>query len=147
MSASIAAPSLQRIAAKPALRTKATTHRKAAPPEVHLITTLDAKATRGGAILTLTVVNTGRSHVELNFPSGQTHDVAVSDSAGREVWRWSTSRMFTQGIQNRLIGAGSKLTFVERWEPADAPHGHFTAVGVVQSSNHRTEARTTFVLP
>ncbi len=142
----MASPALQRIAAKPKLGTKVRPRPRPAP-DVHLVTTLHAKATKGGVTLTLTVANTGRSHVELNFPSGQTHDVAVADSAGREVWRWSTSRMFTQGIQNRLIDAGATLTFVERWEPADQPHGRYTAVGVVQSSNHRTEARTEFVLP
>ena len=59
------------------------------------------------------VTNSSNKRVELRFPSGQTHDVIVLDGQGREVWRWSRGRMFTQAMQNKLIGASDTLTFSE----------------------------------
>lgn len=83
---------------------------------------------------------------ELTFPNGQTHDFYVLDSTGREIWRWSTGRMFTQAMQKRSIGSRETLSFDERWVPAGRT-GDFTAVGVLLSSTHPIEDRVPFTLP
>src|SRR4029078_10248612 len=51
----------------------------------------------------LDVRNVDKKKLELRSPDGQTHDFAVLDSAGHEVYRWSEGRMFTQSLQNRTI--------------------------------------------
>lgn len=100
-----------------------------------------------GVDLALRLVNTTDKKVDLIFPTGRTHDFVVLDSAGREVWRWSQSRMFTGALQNRTIGAGESIEFAERWErPAEA-RGRFTAVAVLASENYPLERRVEFTLP
>ena len=93
----------------------------------------------------LHVTNASPKRVELRFPSGQTHDVAVLDAQGREVWRWSRGRMFTQAIQNKILGASDTLTFSETWHP-DQP-GSYTAVATLLSENFPVEQRVDFSLP
>jgi Intracellular proteinase inhibitor len=94
---------------------------------------------------TLHVTNSTTKRVELRFPSGQTHDLVVLDHDGREVWRWSRGRMFTQGIQNKILGASDTLTFTEVWH-TERP-GTYTAVASLLSQNYPTEQRAEFSLP
>ena len=54
--------------------------------------------------------------------------------------------MFTQSLQNRLLGAGETLTFEEQWSAADV-HGTLTAIATLKSSNHPVETRVEFVIP
>lgn len=93
---------------------------------------------------TYTVVNNSGKKVELIFPNGQTHDVAVLDSTGREVWRWSEGRMFTQALQTKLLTHGSQMSYDEQWK--NAPAGRYTAVARLNSDAHPLEARTEFVI-
>src|SRR5215216_4018854 len=99
---------------KPAADAKApAVARKKSPDDQPLATTLDVSvagdSARGSAPGTvrfaLHVTNTTPKSVELDFPNGQTHDFVVLDSSGRELWRWSRARMFTQTVQNRLLGS------------------------------------------
>lgn len=97
--------------------------------------------------LALRVVNHSARRVEITFPNARTHDFVVLDSVGREVWRWSAGRMFTQALQNRMLGVRDTLSFQEKWTPP-AAGGTFTAVAFLASSNHPFEERTQFtVLP
>jgi hypothetical protein len=101
----------------------------------------------GGTLrFALDVTNVGKKNVELNFPDGQTHDFAVLDSAGREVYRWSASRMFTQSLQNRTIEDGETLRISEEAAPS-LPHGSYVAVATLRSSNFPVQERVTFELP
>ena len=91
------------------------------------------------------VTNSSSKRVELRFPSGQTHDVVVLDAQGREVWRWSRGRMFTQSMQNKVLSSSDTLTFTETWHPERG--GSYTAVASLLSENFPAEQRTTFSLP
>ena len=93
----------------------------------------------------LRVTNVGHKHVELTFPNGQAYDFAVLDASGREVWRWSAGRMFTQGIQNRLLGTGEAMNADATWTGTTA--GRYTVVATVNSTNFPSETRSEFVLP
>ncbi|MBK7908622.1 MAG: hypothetical protein IPJ78_19010 [Gemmatimonadetes bacterium] len=62
------------------------------------------------------VVNGGKKKLEVDFADGRTHDLVVLDSLGREVWRWSEGRLFTQAMQNRVLRASDALRFDEEWE-------------------------------
>ena len=83
--------------------------------------------------------------LELNFPSGKTHEFIVQDESGKEVWRWSKSRMFTQGMQNKLVKSKEIAEFSERWN-AENLKGKFTAIALLPSDNHPIEERVTFEL-
>ncbi len=106
-----------------------------------------AKVAVGKSVeLALQVTNLAPHTVEVNFPSGQTHEFVIVDSTGAEVWRWSTGRMFTQALQNREVDANQTLSFRERWD-ARGQHGKYFALATLKSSNHPVEERVEFVLP
>jgi hypothetical protein len=92
----------------------------------------------------LNVKNVGGKHAEIDFPSGQSHDIIVVDSAGREVWRWARGRMFTQSVQNKQLGGGESMQIAESWTPTA---GHYTAIATLTSSNYPMEQRADFVVP
>ena len=94
----------------------------------------------------LSVTNRGPKLVELTFPTGQTHDFAVLDATGREVWRWSRDRMFTQALQNRQLAGRETATFEETMAPGGL-HGTYTLVATLLSATHPVTERTTFTLP
>jgi hypothetical protein len=93
----------------------------------------------------LDVQNNTAKMVELRFPNGKTHDFIVQDESGKEVWRWSKSRMFTQGMQNKLIKAKDVATFTEGWDAASLK-GKFSATAVLLSDNHPIEEKVQFEL-
>jgi hypothetical protein len=106
-----------------------------------------ANVSVGGLVaLSLHVTNVADHSVELDFPNGQTHDFVVLDSAGHELWRWSNGRMFTQALQNKLLGSTETVTYEERWNPQGL-HGDFTLVAVLRSSNYPKEERVGFRVP
>ena len=85
----------------------------------------------------LNVVNNTKKNVELNFPTGQTHDFVVIDSVGREMWRWSEGRMFTQALRNKLLGRGESLELAETMKrDKPLPAGRYTARARLTSRNH-----------
>ena len=90
----------------------------------------------------LRVVNTTPKSVEVNFASGQAYDFVVVDSIGREVWRWSTDRIFTQSVRNKLLGKGDAITATEKWSPAKP--GRFTAIAQLTSSNFPLQEKVDF---
>lgn len=94
---------------------------------------------------TLDVRNNSAKMIELRFPSGKTHDFVVQDETGKEVWRWSQSRIFTQGLQNKLLKPRDVAVYSDGWD-AEKMHGRFTAVAMLTSDNHPIEQRVEFEL-
>jgi hypothetical protein len=99
-----------------------------------------------GVDFAMHVTNLHDHALELRFPSGQTHEFVVIDSAGREVWRWSEGRLFTQSLQTRLLASRETLSFIDRWD-GGGRSGRFTAISTLRSANHPVEERVDFVLP
>jgi hypothetical protein len=91
------------------------------------------------------VVNASKKKLEVSFADGRTHDVVVLDSLGREVWRWSEGRLFTQAMQNRVLRTSDALRYEEEWD-APAP-GKYVAVATLASRNYPTEQRVEFTVP
>jgi hypothetical protein len=108
-----------------------------------LISTLAVDA-KHGVSMEFSVVNESTRRLELNFRNGQTHDLIVLDSLGREVWRWSNGRMFTQSLQNKVLRASDKLDYDAVWR--DAPAGKYTAIATLASENYPVEQRAEFVV-
>ncbi len=119
--------------------------RRPAAPAAVVVAALDVRV---GSDVTfdLRVSNAGTKLLELTFPTGQTHDFAVVDAAGNEVWRWSGERMFTQSLQNKQVRSGQTVNFLERM-PARDLHGTFTVIATLPSTSHAVEQRATFTLP
>lgn len=92
------------------------------------------------------VANAGIRRVEVKFPSGQTHDIVVLDSAGKELWRWADGRMFTEARQYRTISGGDSLMLANGWDQPTAK-GKLVAVAMLKSTNYPIEHRVEFTLP
>lgn len=90
------------------------------------------------------VSNDSRKRVELAFPDGRTHEFVVLDASGREVWRWSTGRLFTQGMRNRLLESHDSVVYMESWHPATK--GAYTLVAQLMSENFPVQQRVAFAL-
>ena len=90
------------------------------------------------------VSNASDKKIEVNFPTGQTHEVIVVDSLGREVWRWSKHLMFTESLQYKVMHESDTLSYRGRWD--DAPRGRYTAIATLASENFPLEQRTEFVV-
>lgn len=107
-----------------------------------LVPTFDVTLEGGDVRFNLSVANTSPKNVEVNFASGQSYDFVVVDSVGREVWRWSTDRIFTQSVRNKLLGKGEAIEASEKWSPAKP--GKFTAIAQLTSSNYPVEKKVVF---
>ncbi|NUQ12853.1 MAG: hypothetical protein HUU26_11120 [Gemmatimonadaceae bacterium] len=100
---------------------------------------------RDGIELAFRVTNNEVRKLELQFPSGQTHDFAVVDSLGREIWRWSEGRLFTQALQTRVLESNASLSWSARWRESLAP-GRYAAIATLLSENRPIEQRVEFVV-
>lgn len=92
----------------------------------------------------LQVANTGKKSIELTFPSGQTHDFVIVDSLGKELWRWSAGRLFTQALQNKMLSRGETLSMTESWNAPTLKPGRYTAVATLKSENYPITERAEF---
>lgn len=85
---------------------------------------------------TLRVRNTEATPRTLHFTSGQRYDFRIADSAGRDVWVWSSERGFIQAIgQLALEGELREAAFTEQFAAPSAAgryrvSGEITATGV-----------------
>lgn len=107
---------------------------------------LAIKVQGDGVDFALDVTNESKKHIELAFPNGQTHEFVVVDSVGREIWRWSSSRLFTQAVQNKLLSSGESMRVAEHWDHPTR-HGKYTAIATLNSTNFPVQERAEFVLP
>lgn len=100
--------------------------------------------TNGVVRFAIAVHNGTRKSVEINFPNGRTHDFVVMDSTGREVWRWSDGRLFTQAMQNRFVSSKDSAIYDEAWKAATP--GNYTLVALLNSDNHPVRQHVEFAL-
>jgi hypothetical protein len=112
----------------------------------HLASGLEVNLESDGLRFALQVTNETKKHMEVAFPNGQTHEFVVVDSVGREVWRWSASRLFTQAVQNKLLSSGETLRYSEQWSHP-ALRGKYTVIATLNSTNFPVQERADFVLP
>ncbi|MEO7083765.1 MAG: BsuPI-related putative proteinase inhibitor [Gemmatimonadaceae bacterium] len=126
-------------------RVARTSKNSKAPAEVKLDSRLKVDVAKQEVRFALDVRNVGKKHAELDFPNGQSYDFVVVDSVGREVWHWSSSRMFTSAMQNKQLGAGEAMEVSEAWQPPAAA-GRYVAIATLKSSNYPVEQRAEFVV-
>lgn len=119
-----------------------------ARPKAHsdrgLVSTLVVDTSGGDVRFALAIANESDRRVELDFPDGQTHDFVVQDAAGRPLWRWSAGRLFTQGMQNRLLEARDTVVFDEAW--AGRAPGEYVLVAELRSETFPVRTTTRFAL-
>jgi len=109
---------------------------------IKLTTSFDVAQQENAVNFQLRVTNTTGKRVELTFASGQAYDFIVVDFLGREVWRWAEGRVFTQSVQNKLLGKGEGITISEKWAPAKP--GKYAAIALLRSTNFPLQQRVEF---
>ena len=60
-----------------------------------------------------------RDPMTLYYRTSQRYDLAVTNSEGQEVWRWSRDRTFAQVTEEVPLGANGMLSFTETWDQQD----------------------------
>lgn len=124
-------------------RSNSTRRSSAAVARTPLSPSLDINV-EDGVRFAFAVTNDGARKLEVLFPDGRTHDVVVLDTLGREVWRWSDGRLFTQAVQAKVVRASDSLRFTEAWR--DAQPGSYVAVATLASQNYPVEQRVAFTV-
>jgi hypothetical protein len=79
-----------------------------------------------------------RDPMTLYYRTSQRYDLAVTNSQGQEVWRWSRDRTFAQVTEEVPLGANGMLSFPETWDQRDndgqqVPLGNYR---IVAESSH-----------
>ena len=97
--------------------------------------------------LALHVMNTSKKRVELTFPTGQTHDFVILDTAGREMWRWGNGRMFTQALRNKTLSAGASLELDEEIGSVSLAPGRYIVRASLTSENYPLVQEAEFRVP
>ena len=82
----------------------------------------------------LKLKNASKEPVTITFPTSQRFDLVVSDTEGKEVWRWSHGKVFLQVIQEVTLEPGEELEFKATWDQRDnegrqVPSGAYVMVG------------------
>lgn len=104
---------------------------------------LTATVTGSTVTFEFAITNVGEDSVAMKFRSGKEVDVAVQQD-GREVWRWSEGRMFTQAIHEEILGPGEEIVHELEW--TDPSAGEYTAVASLAASNHTVTDRVDIVV-
>lgn len=102
-----------------------------------LVATLSVTPGKASLELTLDVVNEGTEPVELTFRSGRRADFVALDD-GKEVWRWSEGRMFTQALDEATLQPGESVSFDGSWDDPDP--GEYLVRGTLASVTHEASA-------
>ena len=87
--------------------------------------------------------NTGKS-AEVRFANGRTHEFVVVDERGREVWRWSKGRLFTQSLQTKQLRTGDVIRYAAKWDTA-AP-GKYRVIASLNTALHAQPVEREFVV-
>ncbi|APW99884.1 hypothetical protein CHINAEXTREME_19850 [Halobiforma lacisalsi AJ5] len=91
-----------------------------------------------------TVTNAGSTPEELQFADAAKAEFVVEDE-GREVWRYTDGRAFTQMISSERLAPDETATYGAEW-PDPIP-GDYTAVAELRARETSCEARTDFTVP
>lgn len=89
-----------------------------------------AFASAGGTFtLTLNLRNLSRRDASFELPTEQAFDFQAFDSAGGEVWRWSSGVMFAQVATKLRLVPGESLVYKVAWDADELPEGLYTVSG------------------
>ncbi|MFW6386507.1 MAG: BsuPI-related putative proteinase inhibitor [Bacillota bacterium] len=105
------------------------------PPQIFADMTLDSLEFEKGDVLSGTMVlyNITDEDITLEFSSGQNYDLLLYRE-GRQIWQWSSDRMFTMALQTKQLPAGESLEFEFEFESEeDLEPGTYELRGVITS--------------
>ena len=111
-----------------------------------LVSSLQVQTYADSVRFVLQVTNASAAAVPVTFPTGQSAEFTVSRD-GRELWRWSADRGFTQAVRQETLAPGETRTFGATWNPPAGTTGQLVARAVLTSSDQRVAQASYFSLP
>lgn len=78
--------------------------------------TVDALENSNSVHFVIRLSNNTDSGKNIEFRTSQKYEIYVMNSQGKEVYRYSKGRMFTQAIENVHLPSGESLTWKETWD-------------------------------
>lgn len=79
--------------------------------------------------LRISVTNTDSKDIKLTFTTAQRQEFTAVDERGKEVWRWSSGKMFAQQVTEMKIEAGATYNFFGKIEAGVLPAGKYKISG------------------
>ena len=75
--------------------------------------------------------------IRLGFSSAQEYDFVITKE-GKEIWRWSTGKVFAMMMDEIVLQPGQSLRFAETWDQKESQGefvspGEYQVVGVLKS--------------
>lgn len=67
----------------------------------------------------LVLINTSSSSCLLSFSSGQKFDFKVTDTLGKEMWRWSGGKFFTMVLEKITLKKKQSQVYSASWNQKD----------------------------
>jgi len=110
-------------------------------PGLSLSVDFDGPLRSGGPVTwKLEVENGGPNEVTLVFNSGKNGDVALFQG-GREAYRWSAAKYFSQALRQERLAAGEHKTFTLEEKTLSAAPGDYELVAELTSEPAPAPAR------
>jgi hypothetical protein len=91
--------------------------------------------------VSIIVTNKGQTPVELTFLSTQEYDIVILKEA-REVWRWSSDKMFAMAIGTLVLEPAKKKTYRATWIIKTETPGEYDVIGIIKSQSPLSEKKT-----
>jgi hypothetical protein len=79
-------------------------------------TGLVVEPTEDKAVFNITFTNKGDEDANVTFSSGQKFELVVQDSTGKEVYRYSTGKMFTMALEMIKLAPGESIELQDEWD-------------------------------
>ena len=83
---------------------------------------------------------------ELTFNTSQRYDFSISDSAGREIWRWSKDKMFLMVLGQEQLNKERKELSYSHTFTEKLPPGRYTITGKIVSQPQPFAATTVIII-
>jgi hypothetical protein len=83
-------------------------------------------------LLSITIGNLSPNPIELVFTSSQHCEFIISKD-GKEIWRWSSDKMFAMALESLVLQTGERRTYTETWKPENANIGKYEVLGRITS--------------
>jgi len=87
--------------------------------------------------------NNGGKTEQLVSSSAQVYDFWAK-AGRREVWRWSSGRVFVQSVTTTDIQTQSSVTYTEIWRPSET--GRFTVYGEIKAAGYAGPMKGTVIV-
>jgi hypothetical protein len=72
-----------------------------------------------GEPIPFTITVAAAEPITLRYRTTQRYDIVVTDTEGKEVWRWSKDKAFGEALGEISLVANQSITFNESWDQRD----------------------------